>query len=158
MKKENALKLVVSVLACEVAGLFSSIFTFESVLTWYPTLSKPYITPPSWVFGPVWITLYLLMGISLYLVWKRSSIDERVTVSVYAFFVQLLLNISWSILFFGFKSPFLALIDIFALWLAIAFTMFRFLKISRSAFFLLLPYIIWVTFAVYLNCMIWVLN
>ncbi len=125
---------------------------------WYAELVKPALTPPSWVFGPAWTTLYALMGIAAFLVWKQGWEKKRVKVALGVFGVQLFLNVIWSIIFFGFKSPGWALVDIVLLWLAIVLTLAAFYKVSKPAAYLLLPYILWVSFALYLNYSIWILN
>ncbi|MBI4120104.1 MAG: tryptophan-rich sensory protein [Parcubacteria group bacterium] len=168
----NLFKLIVAVGVSELAGFLSWVFTVStsspqdvSGLDWYAGLVKPALNPPAWMFGPVWTTLYALMGISLFLVWKQhSNILQNVRmlrmrkVGIAAFFVQLSLNAIWSIIFFGLKSPGWALVDIVALWLAIVWTLVTFGKISKMAAWLLVPYILWVSFAVYLNYSILVLN
>ncbi len=150
------LKLVCAILLCELAGIIGAVFTTPSLDTWYATLPKPALNPPSWVFGPVWTMLYLLMGISLFLVWQqRAKNSKKTTPALIIFFTQLLLNTLWSVLFFGLHSPGLALIDIVLLWVAILFTIISFSRISRPAAYLLVPYILWVTFAIYLNAAAW---
>lgn len=158
MKIQSPLKLVASILVSELAGIIGSFFTVSSVDSWYQFLIKPVGNPPSWVFGPVWITLYALMGISFYLIWisKADKITKQTAVIVFG--GQLLLNAFWSIVFFGARNPFYALINIILLWIAILITMFWFRKISRPAFLLLVPYILWVTYASYLNLGILMLN
>jgi len=135
-----------------------ALFTVQAIPTWYATLVKPALNPPSWVFGPVWTTLYALMGIAAFLVWQRGWAERTVRAALGVFGVQLLLNASWSIVFFGLHSPAWALANIAALWIAVIWTMFVFYKISRPAMYLLVPYIIWVSFASYLNYSIWILN
>jgi tryptophan-rich sensory protein len=122
------------------------------------TLEKPTFTPPNGVFSPVWITLFLLMGISLFLIWRTGLAERRVKVALGCFSAQLVFNLAWSVLFFGLKSPLGGLIDIAVLWIAIALTIFYFSKISKVAGLLLLPYIVWVSFAAALNFFIWRLN
>src|SRR3989338_4484649 len=159
-------KLVFSVGVSLSAGVIGSFFTTPAVQSsWYLELVKPSLNPPSWVFGTVWTTLYVLIGISLFLVWKQhSDILQNVgmfriwKVGIVAFFVQLVLNTLWSIIFFGLHSPGGALVEIVFLLLAILATIFAFYKISKPAACLLLPYILWVSFASYLNYTIWVLN
>ena len=146
------LKLLLSIAICESAGLIGSIFTFNSVGSWYLTLNKPFFNPPSWIFAPVWTTLYLLMGISLYLVWGAKKISLK------WFWVQLALNALWSIIFFGLKNPTLALIEIILLWTSILLTIKSFWKVKRGAAYLLFPYLLWVSFAAILNFSIVVLN
>lgn len=131
--------------------------TFLSVKTWYPQLIKPSWTPPDAAFEPVWTLLYLMMAIAIWLVWKAPT--SRPKFFSYALFaIQISLNIIWSGLFFGMQNPGLALIDIAALWIAIAATMAAFWPISRTATYLLVPYLLWVTFATALNAAIWHLN
>jgi len=155
MKKENIIKLTVSLVVCQLAGVIGSLFTYDAISTWYVTLSKPFFTPPSWLFAPAWITLYFLMGISLYLVWiKGNKIKEAISV----FGIQLALNITWSFAFFGLKNLLFGLINILVLWFAILVTIKKFYKIDKNAAYLLVPYLAWVTFATFLNYYIWVLN
>ena len=151
-------KLLISVLACQCAGFIGSIFTTPSIPTWYATLQKPPFTPPNWLFAPAWITLYLLMGISAFIIWRRGIDHRRVREALIVFLIQLILNSLWSIVFFGLKSPLYGVIVIVALWMAILFTIFRFFKLSTTAGGLLFPYILWVSFAAVLNISIWVLN
>jgi translocator protein len=158
MKLHSFFKLIIAIFISELAGILGSIFTFSAIPTWYATLTKPALNPPSWIFGPVWITLYALMGIAAFLVWKKGwdRNDVRKALSMYGF--QLILNASWSIVFFGMQNPGWALVNIVALWLTIVWTMILFFKISKPAMWLLVPYILWVSFASYLNYSIWILN
>lgn len=150
--KFNLVKIFISILICEAAGIVGSIFTVSSVKTWYMTdLVKPSFNPPSWVFGPVWTTLFLLMGVALYLVWQKKKISKW-------FWIQLLLNILWSILFFGLKRPDLAFLEIMVLWIAILKTILEFGKVDKRAARLLLPYLLWVSFASILNLAVARLN
>ncbi len=146
------LKLIVSIIICEAAGIVGSIFTINSVNTWYTTLNKPFFNPPSWLFGPVWTVLYLLMGISLYLVWGNKKVNLK------WFWTQLILNSLWSIIFFGLKNPAIAFIEIVFLWYAIFRTIKSFEKVNKIAAYLLYPYILWVSFASVLNLAIVILN
>lgn len=152
------LRLIVSIILCQFAGFVGSIATRKAIPVWYAYLNKPSLTPPNWLFGPVWITLYFLMGISAFLVWKKVRFDTRVKTAMGLFFVQLFLNALWSLLFFGLRSPLAGLIDITILWALILLTIILFLRISKTAGFLLIPYILWVSFAIYLNFSIWILN
>jgi tryptophan-rich sensory protein len=156
--KINLTRLIAAIVICQLAGAIGSAFTFPAISTWYATLQKPAFSPPNWLFGPVWILLYTLMGISAYLVWEKGINNKEVRHAVTAFGAQLALNTLWSILFFGLKSPLLGLICIIALWLAIVYTTIKFGGISKQAGWLLGPYIIWVTFAAILNFSIWQLN
>jgi translocator protein len=146
------LKLLLSIVICESAGLIGSIFTLSSVNSWYLTLNKPFFNPPSWIFAPVWTILYLLMGVSLYLVWGVKKVNLK------WFWLQLALNSLWSIIFFGFKNPTLALIEIAVLWISILLTIKSFWKTNKNAAYLLFPYLLWVSFATILNFSIVVLN
>lgn len=149
-------KLVLSLLVCLGAGIIASVFTVSSIPSWFVTLNKPFFSPPNWIFGPVWTTLYILMGISLYLVWvSKSKIKQK---AITLFFIQLELNVLWSILFFGMKSPILAFVDIVVLLITIFLTIKSFYPISRLAAYLLIPYILWVSFAALLNLSIALLN
>jgi translocator protein len=150
-------KLAVSILACLAAGIMGSAFTFQAISGWYSSLIKPFWTPPSWAFGPVWTVLYILMGISLYLVWSAKLADRK-SLALSVFVVQLALNVSWSVLFFGLRSPLLGFAGIIALWVLIVATIILFSRISMKAALLLLPYIIWVTIAACLNFSVWMLN
>lgn len=157
-KINNILKLVTSIFICLFAGFIGSIFTSPSIPTWYATLTKPSFNPPSWIFAPVWTTLFVLIGISLYMVWNKGLQDKKVKISLFIFGVQLVLNVLWSFLFFGLHSPFYAFLEIVILWAAIVLTIVNFFKVSRTAGLLLLPYIFWVSFAAILNFSIWRLN
>lgn len=145
-----------------IVGGLSGWVTAGSVTTWYPNLAAPPFAPPDWVFGPVWTTLYFMMGLAAYLVGRaarRSGGAGRGVRQAHALFlVQLALNGAWSLLFFGLRSPGLALVDILLLWLAIGFTVRQFDRLSRPAALLLVPYWAWVTFAGVLNGGFWWLN
>jgi len=153
-----ALSLILPLLA----GFIGSIFTGPAISSgWYASLIKPALNPPAWLFGPVWTILYLLMGLALFLVWSFNKQALKTSVKKFAlilFALQLALNALWSVIFFGLKNPGWAFVDIILLWLAIFGTIIVFSKISRPAMFLLLPYILWVSFAGYLNYSIWTLN
>jgi tryptophan-rich sensory protein len=157
MNKNRWVKLVISILICQSAGLIGSIFTSQSVNSWYQTIQKPSFNPPSWVFAPVWTTLFLLMGISLYLVWTKRM-NSKVKLGLIFFGIQLIFNILWSLFFFGLRNPLFGFIEIIILWIFIAITIFQFWKIDKRAAYLLIPYILWVSFAAVLNFSIWVLN
>ena len=158
MSLKGILKLIASIIICQLAGFIGSLFTTPAIPTWYKTLTKPAFTPPNSIFSPVWITLFLLMGISLFLVWQKSLKDQKVKIALLFFAVQLVLNTFWSILFFGLKSPLWAFIEIIILWFAILLTIIKFFKVSKPAGILLLPYILWVSFAAFLNFFLWNLN
>jgi len=152
------LMFVFSVGVCLFAGFIGSFFTVSSIPTWYAALNKPSFNPPNWIFGSVWTILYILMGIALYLVIKKGLINNEIKLAATFFAVQLILNTIWSILFFGMRSPLLGFIEIGALWLSILFTTITFWRISSLAGILLIPYILWVSFASVLNYFIWRLN
>ena len=158
MKLKSSFKLICAIVISELAGGIGAIFTVSAIPTWYAALAKPALNPPSWVFGPVWTTLYLLMGIAAFLVWNKGWDRKDVRKALGVFLLQLALNAIWSIIFFGLHSPFWAFVDIVAMWLAIVWTMMLFYRISKPAMWLLLPYILWVSFAAYLNYSILMLN
>lgn len=155
---KSKLMLILAILVCELAGVIGSFFTIPSIGSWYSKLIKPSFSPPNWLFGPVWTILYLLMGVSAYLVWEKGIKKKNVKNSLAVFGVQLALNILWSIFFFGLHSPLYGLITIALLWVAIAVTLLKFYKISKTAGLLLVPYILWVSFAMVLNFYLWMLN
>lgn len=181
MKANNFFKFIISVSLTFSAGFIGSFFTASAIPGWYAELTKPALNPPNWVFGPVWTALYFILGLSLFIVWRKNfSVENKIlsggkktwnlwseklwsgnwqkanTVSI--FFVQLILNALWSPVFFGFKNPALALFIILSLWMAIFYTIINFYRTSKTAAWLLLPYILWVSFATYLNFMILILN
>jgi len=158
MQKTDWIKLVLFVLVCELAGVIGGFFTASAIPAWYSTLAKPTFAPPNWVFGPVWITLYALMGIAAYLIWEKRAKNKKVWVAMDLFSGQLILNTTWSILFFGFRSPLYGFVCILLLWLAIALTIRSFYAIDRRAAYLLVPYLLWVSFATLLNFAIFGLN
>ena len=163
MKINNFFKLVIAIAVSEVAGIIGAFFTTPSIAGWYAGIVKPALNPPAWVFGPVWTTLFALMGIAAFLIWSsyaEASADKKkgIKVALILFGTQLVLNTLWSIIFFGLHSPGGALIEIVFLWLAILATIIAFYKISKLAAWLLVPYILWVSFAMYLNYAIWALN
>lgn len=151
-------RFVISIAICQLAGIIGSVFTSPAIPTWYATLKKPAFNPPNWLFGPVWITLYVLMGIALFLVWRKSLDIPAVRTGLSLFAVQLLLNVLWSVVFFGFNSPAGGLLVIVVLWIAILLTILRFTKVSEFAAVLLIPYIVWVSFAAILNLSLFILN
>lgn len=154
--KEDAWKLAVSILICEAAGLIGSVFTISSIPTWYSSLVKPSFSPPNWVFGPVWTLLYALMGISAYWIYKNAGKSAKSALTVFS--IQLLLNVLWSVAFFGVHSPPLGMLVILLLWCSIAWTMLAFYRIDRKAGLILVPYLVWVSFASLLNYQILLLN
>lgn len=157
MMRINYLKLVISLILCQLAGIIGSIFTTPSIPGWYATLEKPAFTPPNWIFAPVWTFLFFLMGITLYLIWQ--AYPKKVAKSALLFFgLQLGLNVLWSVIFFGLRSPFIAFIEIVILWMAILLTMIKTIEVSKVGGYLLVPYILWVNFAAVLNFFLWRLN
>ncbi|MCM8759434.1 MAG: tryptophan-rich sensory protein [Candidatus Omnitrophica bacterium] len=158
--KKNEKKIIVliaSIGICMSAGIIGSIFTSQSVDSWYKAINKPEITPPNWIFAPVWTLLYIMMGISLFFVWT-SQRTARKTIALIIFFLQLILNMLWSAIFFGLQDVFLALVDIVLLWTGIFFTILAFRRVSNIAAYLLVPYILWVSFATFLNYLIFIMN
>jgi benzodiazapine receptor len=156
MKK--AAGIVVFVVVCELAGIIGSLFTTPSIPGWYAGLAKPAFNPPSWIFAPVWTTLYALMGLAAFLVYEKGFKRPEVRKALTVFAVQLLLNTLWSIVFFGVQEIFAALVVIALLWAMILWTILLFNRISRAAAYLLIPYILWVSFASVLNAALYVLN
>lgn len=152
---KDILKLILSLGLCLGTGIAGSIFTVSAIPTWYQSLNKPVFSPPNWIFAPVWTVLYIIMGVSLYLVLSNKGKNKY---AIGIFTVQLILNILWSILFFGLQNPGLALAEILVLWAAIFLTIKSFYPISKTAAYLLLPYLLWVSFASILNLMIVLLN
>lgn len=158
VKKSKLIILFLSVAVCLGAGFVGSFFTSPSITTWYSQINKPSFNPPNWVFAPVWTTLFIMMGVSLYLVWSKGLKKKENKEAVIIFFLQLAANVLWSIIFFGLQSPFYAYLDIIILWLLIILTILRFKKISPAAAWLLVPYFFWVSFASVLNLAIYLLN
>jgi benzodiazapine receptor len=158
MSWADIIKLIVSLVACEGAGGIGAIFTTPAIPTWYARLKKPGFTPPNSVFGPVWITLYLLMAVSVFLVWKEGLTQDSARIAFIVFWVQLVLNILWSVAFFGLRTPIGGLVMIIFLWLAILATIILSFQVSAIAGALLIPYLIWVTIAANLNFQVWRLN
>lgn len=157
LTRNNAGKLVVSLALPFVAGAIGSLATFSNIPTWYAELAKPVLSPPNWVFGPVWTTLYLLMGISLYLVWTAKYKNPKR--QAFALFgVQLVLNTLWSLVFFGTHWLWGGVLVILPLLVTIVLTVRKFLLISRVAAYLLIPYVLWVGFATVLNVAVALIN
>ena len=151
------LKLIASIIICQLAGIIGAIFTTPSISGWYTNLNKPFFNPPSWLFGPVWTLLYLLMGISLFFVWnQKKGVKTKTALIIFA--IQLGLNALWSIIFFGLHSPLVAFLEIIVLWLFIILTIIKFFPISKISAYLLIPYLLWVSFAGFLNLFIVRLN
>ncbi len=154
---KNVFALIIAIVITELAGVIGGLFTTQAIPDWYVTLAKPEWTPPNWLFGPVWIVLYALMGVAAFLVWKKRNVKPvRMALGVFA--AQLALNLAWSLIFFGWRNPGLAFAEIVVLWLAIVWTAAAFYKVSKPAAWLLFPYLLWVSFAACLNYVIWMLN
>jgi tryptophan-rich sensory protein len=158
IKLRELARLILCIAICQSAGVMGSIFTARSVATWYATLDIPWFTPPGSIISAVWIILFALMGLSLFLIWQKgiSSTNTKIALGVFAF--QLLVNILWSYAFFSLQSPLAAFVVILFLWLLIMQCIIRFWYISKEAALLLVPYILWVSFAAFLNYTIWRLN
>jgi translocator protein len=155
MKK--ILQLILCIFGCLSIGLIGGIATASSVKTWYVTINKPFFNPPNFLFGPVWTVLYILMGISLYLILQKANNEARKKATV-VFVIQLLLNLCWSFLFFKFHLLGVSFIEIIIMWLSILFMIFTFYKLDKKASLLQIPYLLWVSFASVLNGAIWFLN
>ncbi len=153
-----AIKAIVSLLACFAAAGVGSLFTFRAIPTWYAGLKKPRFTPPNWAFGPVWTTLYILMAISVFLVWRPGLDHPGATLAFALFWTQLTFNALWSVVFFGMKSKGGGVLVIVVLWLLILATIVAYFRVSAWAGALLIPYIVWVSIATYLNVGVWRLN
>lgn len=154
----NITKLISCILGCQLVGILGTPFTISAIPTWYATLNKPFFSPPNWIFAPVWTLLYLLMGVSLYLIWTHRGKKKQTREAIMYFLAQLACNFLWTPVFFGLKSPFLALIVIIIMWILIVFTIKRFYALSKTAGYLLIPYLSWVSFATMLNAAILLLN
>jgi benzodiazapine receptor len=151
-------KLISSVSICLLTGFVGSFSTMDSVGTWYADLSKPSFNPPDWAFGVVWPILYVMMGVSAFLIWRKGISSKRAKVAMGWFVFQLVLNGLWTPIFFGVHMIGLALAEIIVLWVSILITIFAFWRISITAACLLIPYILWVSFAMALNAALWHLN
>lgn len=155
----KTVKIAIALIVCLLVGYSASVVTRPSVETWYPTIVKPIFNPPNWIFMPMWTLLYILMAVAAGLVWDKIKEQNETVKKALAFFlIQLTLNAIWSYLFFGLKNPMLALIEIALLWLMIYETYLKFIKINKTAGYLLIPYLAWVSFAAILNASIWWLN
>lgn len=149
--------VLAAVVVTEAVGLTSGALSAGNITTWYATLQQPALTPPNWVFGPVWTLLYALMGVAAALVWRER--DRRVArIGLGLFAVQLALNFAWSLVFFGARNPLGGLVVIVPLLVAVALTIATFDRVDRRAALLLVPYLLWTAFATYLNYGIWALN
>jgi translocator protein len=151
-------KLVLCIVACLLTGILGSFAVRDSVDGWYAGLARPSFAPPNWAFGVVWPILYVMMGVAAFIVWTKGLGDRRVRVALGLFILQLVLNGLWTPLFFGLHWIAVALVELILLWVAILFTILAFRRISRLAAYLLVPYILWVSFAIALNAGFWYLN
>ncbi len=156
--KKKLIRISIAVILCLIIGFLSSIATQTSIDTWYTSLKKPFFTPPNWIFAPVWIVLYFMMGVAAGIVWSKGFYHKWVKIALYHFGFQLLLNAAWSIFFFGLQNPLIALLDIIALFVLLLFTIKWFKVVNTTAAYLLIPYAVWVAFATALNFGIWQLN
>jgi translocator protein len=156
-RARSLLGLAGFLVACFAAAALGSVATTAAIPEWYATLDKPAFTPPSWVFGPAWTTLYILMAVAAWRVWTRDGFAGATT-ALTLFFIQLALNAAWSMIFFGLRAPGWALAEIIVLWVAIVATTIHFFRHSSVAGWLMVPYILWVSFATVLNAAIWRLN
>ena len=152
----NYLKLIISLALPQLAGGLGAFFTITSIESWYATLNKPSWNPPNWLFGPAWTVLYILMGVACYLIWKSDHPLKKPLLKLYG--VQLILNSLWSPAFFGMESPLMGLLVIIPLWIAILLCIIQFRRVSPVASGLMVPYLLWVTFATSLNTAILILN
>jgi len=157
MSKKNIAKLIISIALPLVLGSVAGMFTSQSVPDWYAALNKPAFNPPDWIFGPVWTLLYLLMGISFFMVWKQEKGKLR-NLAILIYSVQMFLNFAWSFIFFYFKLIGLALVEIVLLWCAIILMLVLFKKIKPIAAYINTPYLLWVSFAAILNAAYYILN
>ncbi len=157
MKTQQIWKLLVSLLLSLGVGAIAGIFTSKAIPGWYASLNQPTFNPPNWVFGPVWTTLYIILGISLFMIWILEPGKER-NQAILVFSVQLLLNFGWSFFFFYFKMIGVALVDIVVLWLMIVIMLYRFNRLKPMAAYINIPYLLWVTFATVLNAAYFILN
>ena len=157
MKTNDLWRLLLSLVISLSAGFLGALFTTPAVQSWYLTINRPVWIPPSWLFGPVWTSLFIMMGVALYLVWS-TKMSNKVRISLKLFATQLVLNVLWSVLFFGLGNFWLAFGEILVLWIFILITIVSFGKVSKVASWLMVPYLLWVTFASYLNFTIANLN
>jgi tryptophan-rich sensory protein len=154
----NTVKLITAITIPLIIGMTSSWFTVSGIESWYQTIHKPSWNPSNGIFAPVWTTLYVLMGIALFLVWKADISPKLKQTAILLFGIQLLLNFFWSFIFFGQHQIGWALVEIMLMWLFILLTILMFARINNAAAWLLVPYISWVSFATILNYTIWKLN
>jgi tryptophan-rich sensory protein len=152
----NILALIGFLAVCFAVSALGGLATANSLGTWYQALAKPSFNPPDWVFGPVWTTLYILIAVSGWMVWRKAGFSDHRAFAAYG--GQLVLNLLWSVLFFGFQQPAVAMVDLIVLWITISANMILFARHDRTAALLLAPYLLWVSFAGVLNVAIVVVN
>jgi tryptophan-rich sensory protein len=150
------MKLIISLILPQLSGFIGSYFTINAIPTWYAHLNKPSFSPPNWLFGPVWLTLYLMMGIAVYLNWIKNTKQAKFNVRL--FFIHLFFNLIWTPVFFGLKDTLFALYIIIMIWIFIVVMIINFRKVNKVSSILLIPYLFWVSFATLLNYFIWKLN
>jgi len=157
MIKQKILPLIGFILITFIAAFIGSLFTTPSITSWYRNLNKPSFAPPNFLFAPVWTILFFLMAIAAFLVWQNKNNSQAKKALIF-YFVQLAFNSLWSIIFFGLHNPGVAFLEIIILWLLILLTLIKFYKIQKIAGLLLVPYLLWVSFASFLNLFVWLLN
>lgn len=151
-------KIIICVVVCLGVGLASGASTANGITEWYAFLNKPFFNPPNWLFAPVWTILYTMMGVSAGLIWDKGFDKLGVKSALSIFVAQFILNTLWSFVFFGMRQPLYALFVIIALWILILLTINKFNKLNKTAGLLLIPYLLWVSFATILNFSIYWLN
>lgn len=161
MKKINWIKLIIALILPQLAGLIGFLATAQAISTWYVSLNRPNFAPPNWLFAPVWILLFILMGIAFYLIWAKTVKKEEKKLqdrAIRLFLIQLVFNTLWSIIFFGQQLLFLAFLEIIMLWILILLTILQFKKLNQLSAYLMIPYLLWVSFAGILNLAFALLN
>ncbi|KQC12599.1 MAG: hypothetical protein APR63_02470 [Desulfuromonas sp. SDB] len=158
MSVKIILVLTLFIITALGVGFTASSLTTSGIRDWYPRLEKPALTPPSWIFAPVWTSLYIMMGVAGFLIFQSGWDDNKVKVSLILYIVQLVINGTWSLVFFSVRNPGLAMVNILILWILILICIVQFFPISKTAALLMIPYLLWVSFASYLNFFIWRLN
>jgi benzodiazapine receptor len=151
-------KLLITIIVCQGAGIMGSLFIAPAIPAWYAALRQPSFTPPEWLYEPIWIVIYLLMAIAAFLVWWRGLHIKPVRIALILFVVQLIVNVLWAFVLFGLQSILCGLITIVVLWILILFTIIQFYEVSILAGCLMVPYILWVTYAIVLNGSLYLLN
>jgi tryptophan-rich sensory protein len=161
MKKINWKRLIIALVLPQLAGFLGSLATTQAISTWYVTLNRPSFAPPNWLFAPVWTLLFILMGIAFYLIWEKSVDQSQKKLkdqAIKLFLIQLVFNTLWSIIFFGQQLLFVAFVEIIILWILILLTILKFKKIKPLSAYLMIPYLLWVSFASVLNLAFALLN